>query len=167
MLRPRRPVLGAPRRVRGRPLHGRPDNPAALADRVPRCLVRAPRALAARKARAVPTRARKAGRLAPAPRGRVLPVRQLLGSAARARVRGPATTRSARRRPAWALLRQAAPDLTVATAVRVPARLARPVLARAVQAAAALADLVPPEAVREPARTATAVRGRAVPVRAR
>ena len=142
-------------------------------DRVPRRLVRAPRALAVRKARAVPTRARRAGRLAPAPRGRVLPVRPLLGSAARARVRGPATTRSARRRPAWALLRQAAPDLTVATvatvatAVRVPARLARPVLARPVQAVAALAGQVPPEAVREPARTATAVRVRAVPVPAR
>ena len=53
---------------------------------------------------------------------------------------------------------------TVATAVRVPARLARPVLARPVQAVAALAGQVPPE---DPAGTATAVRGRAVPVPAR
>ena len=51
---------------------------------------------------------------------------------------------------------------TVATAVRVPARLARPALARPVQAVAALAGQVPPEAVREPARTATAVRVRVV-----
>jgi hypothetical protein len=56
----------------------------------------------------------------------------------------------------------------VATAVPVPARQARPVPARPVQADAAPAGRVFQEPVREPerARTATAARVRAVPVRA-
>jgi hypothetical protein len=190
--RPRRPPLGGPLRVPGSPALVRPE--PARQDRVRPDRAPARRARAARKAR----KARKARRdskaagkaaraTATAPRARPARARRarevlvplVPGSAVRGLVRGQETTRSARRRPAWAPPRLPAPAsaasapsaLTVPTAptgaivVRVLAWVAAPVPARAAPAIAVPAGqalqpaaALPATVARVPAARVPAVR---------
>jgi hypothetical protein len=123
-----------------------------------------------------------ARRLVPVRPVRVVPARPVLVSVARARARGLVTTRSVRRRPAWAprlavpawasatetvtvTEESAATAATAATVVRVPACRAGLALARPVPAAAVLAGRAFPAVRPVAAPTATAVRVPAVRVR--